>query len=157
MNDPAIEVHTDVPASNSGTGLWHRRTVHVTWGDCDRAGIIFYPRYYEMFDASTHAMLGNLGLGHRQLEERYGTVGLSLVEAKATFVAPATFDDVLESRCQITRIGRSSLTVDHRILKGTQEVVRGHEVRVWARETAPGTIEASPLPPAVRVRLGGNV
>lgn len=131
-------------------GLSHRRTVQVTWGDCDSAGIIFYPRYYEMFDASTHAMLGAVGLAHRQLKERFGVVGLSLVESKATFLAPATFDDVLEAHCLISRIGRSSLTVDHQILKDGHEVVRGYEVRVWARETAPGQIEAVPLPLEVR-------
>ncbi len=32
------------------------RTVRIEWGDCDPAGIIFYPRYFEIFDASTAAL-----------------------------------------------------------------------------------------------------
>ena len=33
--------------------LVNRRTVRIEWGDCDPAGIVFYPRYFAMFDAST--------------------------------------------------------------------------------------------------------
>ena len=29
------------------------RQVEIEWGDCDAAGIVFYPRYFAMFDAST--------------------------------------------------------------------------------------------------------
>jgi 4-hydroxybenzoyl-CoA thioesterase len=32
------------------------RTVRIEWGDCDPAGIIYYPRYFEIFDASTAAV-----------------------------------------------------------------------------------------------------
>jgi 4-hydroxybenzoyl-CoA thioesterase len=31
------------------------RIVRIQWGDCDPAGIIFNPRYFEIFDASTAA------------------------------------------------------------------------------------------------------
>ncbi len=31
----------------------NRRTVRIEWGDCDPAGIVFYPRYIAMFDHST--------------------------------------------------------------------------------------------------------
>ncbi len=29
------------------------RTLRIEWGDCDPAGIVFYPRYFAMFDTST--------------------------------------------------------------------------------------------------------
>lgn len=31
--------------------LINRRTIRIEWGDCDPAGIVFYPRYFEWFDA----------------------------------------------------------------------------------------------------------
>jgi acyl-CoA thioesterase FadM len=31
----------------------HSRTVRIEWGDCDPAGIVFYPRYFAMFGHST--------------------------------------------------------------------------------------------------------
>ena len=36
--------------------LVNHRNVTIQWGDCDPAGIVFYPRYFEMFDASTAAL-----------------------------------------------------------------------------------------------------
>ncbi len=36
--------------------LTNSRKVRIEWGDCDPAGIIFYPRYFEIFDASTSAL-----------------------------------------------------------------------------------------------------
>ena len=33
--------------------LTNTRLIRVQWGDCDPAGIVFYPRYFEWFDAGT--------------------------------------------------------------------------------------------------------
>ena len=34
----------------------HSRTVRIEWGDCDPAGIIFYPTYFRIFDNATAAL-----------------------------------------------------------------------------------------------------
>ena len=36
--------------------LTNTRTVRIEWGDCDPAGIVFYPRFFAMFDTSTTAL-----------------------------------------------------------------------------------------------------
>ena len=39
--------------------LVNKRTVRIEWGDCDPAGIVYYPRYFAIFDHSTaHAVRG---------------------------------------------------------------------------------------------------
>ena len=45
----------------------HRRRSRIEWGDCDPAGIVFYPRYFAIFDAST-ALLFEHVLGLRKAE-----------------------------------------------------------------------------------------
>ena len=50
------------------TTFSNTRTVRIEWGDCDPAGIIFYPRYFEIFDAST-AMLFERALGMTKLRD----------------------------------------------------------------------------------------
>ena len=37
--------------------LTNVRTTRIEWGDCDPLGIIFYPRYFEIFDTSTTVLL----------------------------------------------------------------------------------------------------
>ena len=53
--EPAL-ASTGVPGSGHGTALRNTRKVRIEWGDCDPAGIVFYPRYFEIFDASTAAL-----------------------------------------------------------------------------------------------------
>jgi 4-hydroxybenzoyl-CoA thioesterase len=35
----------------------NNRTTRIEWGDCDPAGIIFYARYFDIFDVSTTMLL----------------------------------------------------------------------------------------------------
>ena len=50
----------------------NRRTVRIEWGDCDPAGIVFYPRYMAMFDHSTVLLLeAALGCNKHELYKAY--------------------------------------------------------------------------------------
>lgn len=140
-----------------GEGLCHTRRIEVSWGDCDAAGIVFYPRYYAWFDACTHALLAAAGLDHRTLRDRYGVVGASLVQTSARFASPATYDDVLTATSRIARLGRSSFTVSHRLTLGDRLVTEGEEIRVWVEPCpdAPNGLRAAPLPDEVRAKLAG--
>src|SRR5262245_13444018 len=40
----------------------NRREVRIEWGDCDPANIVFYPRYFAFFDASTAYLFEAVGL-----------------------------------------------------------------------------------------------
>ena len=62
----------------------------IVWGDCDAAGIIYYPRYFYFIDSAFQALLRNAGLDNRILQERYG-VRVPIVDANAKFTSPATF------------------------------------------------------------------
>src|SRR5262249_5764600 len=43
--------------------LANRRLVRIEWGDCDPAGIVYSPRYFAIFDASTTALIERRGAG----------------------------------------------------------------------------------------------
>ena len=144
--------------SDAPTGLSNTRQIEVSWGHCDAAGIVFYPRYYEWFDACFHAMLTAAGLGHATLRADYGAVGTPLVETRARYRAPATYDEVITAVSRIARVGRSSFTVEHRFSVGERRVVEGEEVRVWAEPAGDGVegIRAVAIPDAVRRVLEGR-
>ena len=52
--------------------LINRRTIRIEWGDCDPAGIVFYPRYLEWFDACTLALFQAAGFLKGDLVSRQG-------------------------------------------------------------------------------------
>ncbi|MCA9525928.1 MAG: acyl-CoA thioesterase [Myxococcales bacterium] len=132
----------------------HRVEQPVAWGDCDAAGVVFYPNYFRWFDAATHALLVSLGRPHRDLTARYDAIGLMLVDAQCSFTAPATFEDVLTIESTASALGARRVVVEHRITRGDTLICTGREVRVFARQTPEG-VRAAPLPADLAALLGG--
>jgi len=116
-------------------GLRGRRNIEVTWGDCDAANIVFYPRYYEWFDACTHALLSRAGLDHHTLRDKHGLLGAILIRASARFLSPATFGNILDAESHVSNIVERGFTMTHRFRIGSRVVVEGEEVRVFAKAT----------------------
>src|SRR5262249_5686296 len=72
----------------------NKRSVRIEWGDCDPAGIIFYPRYFEIFDASTAMLFERaLGMTKFQMFRNFKFSGFPLVRTRARFLKPTRFGD----------------------------------------------------------------
>lgn len=133
-------------------GLRSTRRIEVTWGDCDAAAVVFYPRYYEWFDACTHTLLNAAGLDHRALRQTHGLLGTPLIQASAKFMSPATYGDVLEAESHISKIVDRGFTVTHRFTLRGRVVVEGEEVRVWAKETGDPARPMKTVDPGPEIR-----
>lgn len=136
----------------------NRRTVRIEWGDCDPAGIVFYPRYFAMFDHST-VLLVEAALGMRKLKlyENYGFDGFPLVETQARFHLPTRYGDDVEIETAIANVGRSSFSLQHRLTLNGALAVEGNETRCWVKRDAarPGGIRATAMPDEVVARFRG--
>ena len=137
--------------------LINRRTIRIEWGDCDPAGIVFYPRYFEWFDACALALFEAAGFLRGDLAARQGMV-IPMVDTRSRFLIPSGFGDELTFETTITRFGRSSFDVLHRILKGADLAVECSETRVWARVDPAGQekMKSQPIPEAVVQALSQN-
>lgn len=107
-------------------------SVTVRFGDCDPAGIVFYPRYFEMFNNLVEDWCANgLGLSFRELvmEREHG---LPAVSIQTDFVATSRLGDVLTAELTVLKLGNSSITTSIRLLgTGGDERVRARLVVVW--------------------------
>lgn len=109
-----------------------RFACEVYWGDCDPAGIIFYPTYFRWFDAASWALFASVGYTAKRLRSE-GRV-LPLVGADCQFIHPAEQADRCEVRSRITRFGGKSFVVAHEVVRADGTVLaRGTETRVWGR------------------------
>jgi 4-hydroxybenzoyl-CoA thioesterase len=133
----------------------HRKQIHVEWGDCDPAGIVYFPRYFEYFDACTNALFESAGLPKPDLLRTYGIVGIPLVEAHARYIAPSSFGDTLMVETRITEWKNSSFSVEHKLYRGEILAVEATEVRVWTARAGndPKRIESRPIPHEVIERF----
>ena len=135
--------------------LVNRRTLRIEWGQCDPAGIVFYPQYLLIFDTSTGWLFERTGLKPLAMRKKYGIVGMPIVEVGAKFVMPCRFDDEVLVESEVSEWGRTSFTVRHRVLKEGQLVVEGFEKRVWAapHPERAGAIKAQPVPAEIIASL----
>ena len=65
----------------------------VAWGDCDPAGIVFYPNYFRWFDEASRRLFAAVGLPWETLFRRYDIVGLPLVSVSALELTSRKRDD----------------------------------------------------------------
>ena len=137
--------------------LVNRKTILIEWGDCDPAGIVYYPRYFAYFDAATFALFDRAGIPTRALMARYGIIGTPLVDARAKFVMPSSYGDEVVVESHVAEWRRSSFEIRHRLLKGESLAVEGIETRVWAapHPDDPKRIKALPIPAEVVARFAG--
>ena len=133
--------------------------VQVGWGDCDPAGIVFYPRFYAWMDMVSHVLAREMGIPRdSMIPPGPEMLGFPVVGTEAQFLTPARMDDVLEVRTWVSRVGRSSLSLRHEIVRtdGDQEVViaRGREDRVFiGRDQNDGTMRSRELTEPMRAAM----
>lgn len=131
--------------------------VEIQFGDCDPAGIVYYPNYFRFFDNATAALLSAAFAMHkRNWLEHYGIAGIPMVDTGARFIKPSRFGDVVDIRSEITELGRSSFSVKHTLLRDGEIAIEAHEKRVWVVRDGQGGIRSAPLPDDVRQLLSAS-
>ena len=130
--------------------LTNTRTVRVQWGDCDPAGIVFYPRYFEWFDASSILLFEKAtGMIKSRMLETYGGAGLALLEARAVFKVASRYGEDLDIETRVTEFRRSSFFVEHKVTKGGILALEGYETRLWTVRDPGGNMRSGSLPPEI--------
>ena len=118
--------------------LTNRRTVRIQFGDCDPHGIVFYPRYFEFFDACTEALF-------------------PLVDVRTSFLRPSRYGDTVVIESSFTECGRSSFSVCHKLYNGKLLAVDGVEKRVWVvpSKHTPSRFKSQAIPQEIVERCCG--
>jgi len=132
--------------------------IHVTrftieFGDCDPAGIVFYPNFLRWMDAASLHFFRAMGVPPwRELEAQTGIIGTPIVDVAARFLRPASYGDAIEVETTIREWRGKSFVLGHVVRRGGDVLVEGQEVRIFARRVAddPKRIEAVAAPESIR-------
>ena len=100
-------------ATDAGRGpaMTFRHRIPVMFQHCDPAGIVFYPRYFEMVNAVVETFFGEaLGWPFHRMHgaER---LGVPTARIDATFHAASRLGDMLDWTLAVARVGGASLDV----------------------------------------------
>jgi len=126
----------------------NRRTMRIEWGDCDPAGIVYYPRYVEMLDCCTNAMFEAAGYPKPAFVRKFDLVGYPMVELNVRYMIPSTYGDDIDVVSTIANFGTSSFVISHKVYKGDALAIEATEKRVLVGKhpDKPGALKSRPIP-----------
>jgi len=125
--------------------------VLVRFADCDPAGIVFYPRFLEMFNNLVEDWCSQeLKCSFDEIVVQRGW-GLPTVHLEADFILPSRLGEVLTATLFVRKIGTSSIHADI-VLSGPDKVerVRGKVVLAVVDRSLGKSI---PIPDDMRARM----
>ena len=136
--------------------LSSQHQIIVEWGDCDPAGIVYYPSYFKWFDQATYRLFLKAGLRRDDITSGQWKEGTPLVAAECSFKRASQTGEKLTIESFVERFGRSSFTIRHVFRDGEGQVAaEGTETRIWARKEGDArSLKAVSIPDEVRRRLG---
>ena len=123
--------------------------VEVQFGDCDPAGIVFFPNFLRWMDAASLSFFMQCGLPPwRELEKTRGIVGTPLLEINTRFVKSATYGETLTITTHVDEWRASVFVQLHRVTRGDELICEGREVRAFVRRDSdnPDRLRAMPVP-----------
>jgi 4-hydroxybenzoyl-CoA thioesterase len=105
----------------------------VEFGDCDPAGIVFYPNYFRWMDAAAWHFFAAMGVSRwNDIADAPGLIGTPLVDAQARFLRTAGPGDAIDVETSVSEWRRKTFVLAHLIRRGMDTLAEGREVRVFA-------------------------
>jgi 4-hydroxybenzoyl-CoA thioesterase len=130
--------------------------VTVEWGDCDPAGIVYYPAYFKWFDQATYRLFLAAGMTRDDITSGQWKEGTPLVAAECSFKRASSTGEKLVMESFVEKFGKSSFVIRHVFRDATGQVAaEGTETRIYARKDGDArSLKAIPIPEEVRTKLG---
>jgi len=128
----------------------YRSEILVRFAHCDPAGIVFYPRYVEMFNNLVEDWCREYDIPFAEIHSGRG-MGLPTVHLEVDYLARSTMGDLLSAELTLHSVGASSITVEI-VLRGPDgaDRVRGKVVLVLIDAS---TRRAISIPADIRAKL----
>lgn len=136
----------------------HVHPVRIGWGHCDPAGIVYFPRFFELFHEAMETWFGDaLGAPYDDVIT-VRRIGFPTVHTEADFRAPTRFGERVAVELRVGRIGGSSIELVYRVCgPGGDADLRATGRTVVALmdldPASPGFRRGLPIPADLRARI----
>jgi 4-hydroxybenzoyl-CoA thioesterase len=90
--------------------------IDVTWGECDIAGLAYFPRLLDWCHRALEALFGGLPGGYAGFTGPR-RMGIPTVRLTGDFRAPVRYGDRVVVRVRVQKTGRSSITFEHEVVR----------------------------------------
>jgi len=122
--------------------------VDVMFGDCDPAGIVYFPNFLRWMDAGSLDFFRSAGLPRwAELTAATGIIGTPVLEILSVrFLAPATYGDRLSVETSISEWRNKTFVQHHRILRGDKRLCEGDILRAFVARAEGDAIRMRVVP-----------
>ena len=127
----------------------HVYLVNVQFGDCDPAGIVFFPNFSRWMDEASLAFFMACGVPPwRELVKTRGIIGTPLLEIHTKFMRPATYGETIHIHTTVEDWSAKTFRHRHVVKRGDTVLCEGTEVRAFCIRDPDNTerIKAIPVP-----------
>jgi 4-hydroxybenzoyl-CoA thioesterase len=127
--------------------------VEVMFGDCDPAGIVFFPNFSRWMDASSLKFFVKCGLlPWRELVKTRGIIGTPLLEIHTKFISTATYGERLQVHTHIAEWREKVFIQKHVVKRGDTLLCEGSETRAFCirHPQDPDRIKAIAVPEDIK-------
>lgn len=134
----------------SPTHIWE---IDIQFGDCDPAGIVFFPNFLKWMDCSSLAFFMACGVPPwRELVKTRGIVGTPLLEIHTQFKKSATYGERIQVHTTVESWAAKTFTHRHRVMRGDTLLCEGTEVRAFVQKHPddPNRLQAIPVPEDIK-------
>jgi 4-hydroxybenzoyl-CoA thioesterase len=131
----------------------HRYSVNVQFGDCDPAGIVFFPNFSRWMDEASLAFFMACGVPPwRELVKTRGIIGTPLLEIHTRFMRPATYGETIEVQTTVEEWMAKTFRHRHVVRRGDTVLCEGTELRAFCIKDPqdPERIKAIPVPEDIK-------
>ena len=129
--------------------------VEIMFGDCDPAGIVFFPNYCKWMDASSLNFFMQCGIPPwRELVKTTGIIGTPLLEINTKFYSPATYGQRIQIHTSVHEWREKVLIQKHVVRRGETVLCEGLETRAFCIQHPddPDRIKSIPIPADIRAK-----
>ncbi|WP_421753707.1 acyl-CoA thioesterase [Croceimicrobium sp.] len=88
-------------------------STRVRYAETDQMGVVYYGNYSQYFEIGRVEALRSLGLTYKEMEKR--GIMLPVLKLEVKYLAPATYDDLIEIRTEIREMPNTRITFHHEI------------------------------------------
>lgn len=122
----------------------------VEFRDTDAAGIAHFSVFFVWMEQAEHEAMRYVGMS---VMERDAEISWPRVSAQCDYTSPAFFEEVVDVRVTVNRLGRKSVTYGFDFHCAGRAIARGQITTVCCDITTVGQLKAIPIPPSMADQL----
>ncbi len=131
--------------------LEHKTKLRVRFAETDALRVAYYAEYFVWFEVARTELFRSIGVPYTEVQRR--GFHTPVVQAHADYKSFARYDDELEIKSRVTKVGRSSIRLDFEVRKLPERelLATGHTVHALIGSDG----RSKPIPDDIRKLLLG--